>query len=156
MRNVFFPDEQVTKNDLYFICYMVERVARRINQRNAYIVNSIGKDELARLICLASVLHSENPMKIEDEWIKEYKLQSGDFDIADVDKELVDEIPTATKMGKVYKRLILDTILPDEDYIQAMIRVYNHPICRTIDNYNSSAYYEPSYVIAQAYNNGEF
>lgn len=25
-----------------------------------------------------------------------------------------------------------------------------------IDNYNASAYYEPSYVITRAYNNGEF
>ena len=29
-------------------------------------------------------------------------------------------------------------------------------ICYIIDNYNASAYYEPSYVIARAYNNGGF
>ena len=38
-------------------------------------------------------------------------------------------------------------------YIDGMIRVYNDEICDTIDNYNSSAYYEPSYVITRAYNN---
>lgn len=27
-------------------------------------------------------------------------------------------------------------------------------VCETIDNYNSSAYYEPSYVITRAYYNG--
>lgn len=156
MRNIFFPEEQVTKNDLYFICYMIERVARKIKQRNAYVVNSIGEEELTRLICLASVLHSENPAKVEDEWIKEYELQQGDFDVTDVDNELVDELPTATQMGKVYKRLMLDTLLPEENYVQAMIRVYNDSICEIIDNYNSSAYYEPSYVIARAYKNGEF
>ncbi len=41
-------------------------------------------------------------------------------------------------------------------YIDGMIRVYNDEICDTIDNYNSSAYYEPSYVITGAYNNGGF
>ena len=41
-------------------------------------------------------------------------------------------------------------------YIDGMIRVYNDEICDTIDNYNSSAYYEPSYVITRAYNNGGF
>ena len=59
-------------------------------------------------------------------------------------------------MGKVYMRLILATLQPDEDYVQAMLRVYNNPICEVIDNYNASAYYEPSYVIARAYNDGGF
>ena len=36
------------------------------------------------------------------------------------------------------------------------IRVYNDSICDVIDNYNCSAYYEPSYVIARAYQNGGF
>lgn len=43
-----------------------------------------------------------------------------------------------------------------EEYIDGMIRVYNDEICDTLDNYNSSAYYEPSYVITRAYNNGGF
>lgn len=40
--------------------------------------------------------------------------------------------------------------------MQGMLRVYNNPICEVIDNYNASAYYEPSYVIARAYNDGGF
>ena len=59
-------------------------------------------------------------------------------------------------MGKVYMRLILATMQPEEDYVQGMLRVYNNPICEVIDNYNASAYYEPSYVIARAYNDGGF
>lgn len=76
--------------------------------------------------------------------------------MSDVNHDLVDNIPSATQMGKVYKRLILDTLLPDEDYVQGMLRVYNDDICETIDNYNASAYYEPSYFIAWAYNNSGF
>ena len=37
-----------------------------------------------------------------------------------------------------------------------ILRVYNDDICKTIDNYNCSAYYEPSYVIARAYQDGGF
>lgn len=156
MTNQFFPDEQITDNDLYFLCYMIERVARRLHQKNKYIVNHITKDEWNRLISLANVLHCENPLKIEAEWIKEYCLEKGDFDIMVVDSELVDEIPSATQMGKVYTRLILATLQPEEDYVDGLIRIYNDEICETIDNYNSSAYYEPSYVIARAYNDGGF
>ena len=106
-----FPDEQITENDLYFLCYMVERVARKLHQKNKYVVNSIAKEEWERLISLANVLHCENPLKIEEEWIEEYKLVKGNFDIMDVDLELVDEIPSETQMGKVYTRLILSTLL---------------------------------------------
>ena len=39
MKNKYFPDEDITMNDLYFICYMIERVARHIKQKNKYVVN---------------------------------------------------------------------------------------------------------------------
>lgn len=156
MTNLFFDDEEITENDLYFLCYMIERVARKLHQRNCYVVNKITKDEWLRLISLANVLHCENPIKIEDEWIEEYGLETGDFDITNVDFELVNQIPTVTQMGKVYMRLILSTLQPQEDYIDGMIRIYNDDICKTIDNYNSSAYYEPSYVITRAYHDGSF
>ena len=156
MTNIFFKDEEITENDLYFLCYMVERLARRLHQHNRYVVNQIAPEEWRRLISLANVLHCENPSKLESEWIEEYHLQDGNFDIMDVDPELVDEAPSSTQMGKVYMRLILATIQPGEDYVDGMYRVYNDELCETIDNYNSSAYYEPSYVIARAYNEGGF
>ena len=156
MTNKFFPDEFIEKNDLYFMCYMIERVARKLHQHNNYVVNAIGKDELYRLISLANVLHCENPEALEDRWIEEYQLQNGEFDITNVNKDLVDHIPSATQIGKVYQRLILVTADKDEDYVDGLIRVYNNEICSIIDNYECSAYYEPSYVIARAYFNGGF
>ena len=107
MTNVYFEDEKITENDLYFICYMIERVSRKLHQRNVYVVNSIQPEEWRRLISLANVLHCENPLKIVDEWIEEYRLEEGTFDITDVDKGLVENIPSPTQMGKVYMRLII-------------------------------------------------
>ena len=46
MMNIYFPDEEITDNDLYFICYMIERVARKLHQKNKYVVNTIGRDAL--------------------------------------------------------------------------------------------------------------
>jgi hypothetical protein len=156
MTNIYFPDEQINKNDLYFICYMIERVARKLHQRNSYVVNQIGKSALEHLISVANVLHAENPEAVEDEWIDEYALEKGNFDITKVDSELVQKVPSAIQMGKVYQRLILDTLLPDESEVEGVIRVYNDTICDVIDDYNCSAYYEPSYVVARAYQNGGF
>lgn len=156
MRNVFFEDEMIQENDLYFMCYMIERVARELGVRNKEVIHGIGYDELCKKISLANVLHCENPQKVVADWIEEYHLQKGTFDILDVDPELVDKPPTPLQMGKVYMRLILNTLEPGEDYVQGMIRVYNAEICETLDNYNCSAYYEPSPYIARSYYNGAF
>lgn len=156
MTNIYFPEEEIKTNDLYFVCYMIERVARRIKRRNKYVVNAIGTEELVKILSLANVLHSENPVQVEDDWIIKYSLTDGNVDITAVNKELVEDVPRPTQMGKVYQRLILDTLLPEEDYADGIIRVYNHDLCDVIDNYNSSAYYEPSYIIAKAYHAGGF
>ena len=156
MTNIYFPDEEITRDDVKFICYMIERVARRMYQRNSYVVNKLGKEKLSHLISVANVLHCKNPLDVEDEWIDEYRLEEGNLDITDVDYDLVDRIPTALQIGKVYERLIHDTAMSNETEVEGIIRVYNDEICEKIDNYNCSAYYEPSYVIARAYYQGGF
>lgn len=155
MMNKYF-NEPIVENDLFFICFMIEKTSRFLHQRNKYVVNQIGYAHLYHLISVANVLHSDNPDKIVRDWIDDYKLEYGDFHIENVNVELCANIPTELDMGKVYTRLIIDTLLPDEDYIQGLIRIYNDDICSIIDDYNNSAYYEPSYVIARAYKNGEF
>ncbi len=50
MTNIYFKDEEITENDLLFICYMIERVARRIHQKNSYVVNSIDDEDISHLI----------------------------------------------------------------------------------------------------------
>ncbi len=156
MKNKYFPDEDIKINDLYFICYMIERVARNIKQKNKYVVNTIGRDGLYHLISCAEALHCENPLKVEADWINDYKLENGDYDITIVDSELATIIPTPLDMGAVYQRLIVNTLSSKEDYVDGIIRVYNDDICDVIDNYNCSAFYEPSYVIARAYQNRGF
>lgn len=156
MTNIYFPDEEITRDDVKFICYMIERVARRPHQKNSYVVNKLGKENLNHLISVANVLHCKNPLDVEDEWIDEYRLEEGNLDITDVDYDLVDRIPTALQIGKVYERLIHDTAMSNETEVEGIIRVYNDEICDKIDNYNCSAYYEPSYVIARAYYQGGF
>ena len=156
MKNIYLPDEDITTDDLYFVCYMIEKVARQLKQHNSYVVNKIGKKTLQHLLSVANVLHADNHAKVAQEWIKAYGLEPGNFDITDVDKELAEIIPTSLQMGKVYQRLISDTLSTKEDYADGIINVYNNPLCSTIDNYNTSAFYEPSYVIARAYQHGGF
>ena len=102
------------------------------------------------------VFNNKNNWNNENDWIEEYQMKTGHHDVTKVDAELCPHIPTATQMGKVYKQLILSTLKPQEDYAEAMLRVYNNPICEVLDNYNCSAYYEPSPYITRSYYAGGF
>ena len=156
MENICFPDEEISKDDLLFVCYMIERVSRKLHQRNLYTASRIGRKNLEHCLSVADVLYAEKPEDVEDQWIADYGLEMGSFDISRVDLSLVERIPSVLAMGKVYCRLILDTMQPDEDYADGIIHVYSSGIGRIIDDCNASAYCEPPYVIARAYLNGGF
>lgn len=58
MKNVFFPDEVITKEDVFYVCSLIERIARRLKQPNWYVVNCMGKQALAekfpwQMLCTA-------------------------------------------------------------------------------------------------------
>lgn len=83
-RNIYFPDRAITFDDLKFVCYMIERTARRIKQPNVYVV----EHGFVHNLSLADVLHCENPDDVADRWIEEYNLKEGATDVLDVDKSL--------------------------------------------------------------------
>ncbi len=156
MKNIYFPDEEITFNDVFFVCYMIERTARFLKQRNLYVVQKIAKSGLERQLSIAQSLHCLNPEQVVDEWISEYNLEPGSFDITKVDSRFTDKVPTDLQMGKVYARLVETVAGKAADFATTIMSVYKSPICEFIDNYNSSAYYEPSPVIAKAFYSGEF
>lgn len=156
MSNIYFPDEEITFNDLYFVCYMIERVARNIKQRNRYVVERIGSKELARQLSIAETNHCLNPEQVVADWKEAFQLEVGNVDVTLVDSEFTNKVPSETQMGKVYARLIDSVAKQGHDLVETIQNVYASPICDAIDNYNSSAYYEPSYVQTRAYLNGNF
>ena len=89
-------------------------------------------------------------------WINDYYLKNGNYDITNVDRSLASIISSALDMGAVFSRLIIDTLETHKDYVNGIIRVYNNKICDVIDNHNCSAFYESSYVVTRAYQNGGF
>lgn len=144
-------DREITNNDVLFVCFMIEKVARQLHQKKKYVANALGRGGLERGLLFADVLHCENPDKVADGWIRDYHMRQGDFFVERVRKELVDQIPTAMDMGHVYQRLISGTKEPDEDFPGAILRIYNAPLTDMIDDYNTAAYYTPSYLLRQAY-----
>ena len=106
-------------------------------------------------LSIAQTNHCLNPDQVVSDWKEEYHLENGTTDVTRIDNRFTDTVPSATHMGKVYARLI-NTVSEGQDLVQTIQTVYASPICHAIDNYNSSAYYEPSYIQVRAFQNGFF
>lgn len=137
-------------NDLFFVCSMIEKVSRESKQKQSYVINKIGKENIKRLYRYADVFHCENPDKISYELIEDNKINVGTYDKISRCKY---KIPTYWEIGEIYARLIIN--VNKEDIIDTLFEVYNSWIEEIIDNYNSSFYYEsPEYQLA-CYKEGE-
>lgn len=148
MYNIYNND-----NDLFFVCSMIDYVGRKtLNKRND-VVNKIGKEALLNLYEYADVYHCDNPDKVCGELIDDFNIGKGDFD--NIGKAQY-SLPTYWDIGKVYMRLILNSLETSKrtddirqrrvKVIDKLFEVYNSFICEFIDDYNDTTYFEsPSY-----------
>ncbi len=140
-------------NDLFFLCGLIDHIARKTKNVRAHVVNCLGKKRLEKIYDLADVYHCDNIDRVSDDFIKEAHIEMGTFDN---EGECGYSIPSCWDIGKVYKRLI-KMVAEDEkiEIIDALIKVYNSFISLKIDDYNSSVYYEnPSYIF-ESYREGK-
>lgn len=146
--------ESKESNDLFFVCSLVEYIARQTKNHRSVIVNAIGIERLQHIYNLADIYHSENIEKVSDELISYGRIQTGHFDNVSTTKY---SLPTIWDIGKVYKRLIIDIAeyRNSQCYIDILIEVYNSWISRKIEDFNSSMYYENPAYIFQSYLAGD-
>lgn len=131
-------------NDLFFVCLIIEKTAMECKQKQSYVINKIGKDNIKRLYKYADVFYCENPDKVTYELIKKNNIEVGDYDKI---SRCIYKIPTYWEIGEIYARLIMN--LDNGDIINTLFEVYNSWIEEIMDNYNSYFYYEsPEYHLA--------
>ena len=138
--------EPQEENDLFFTCSLIEYIARKTKNSKKLIIEKLGEKRIEKIYKLAEVYHSEDIEQASDEFIKEAKIENGDYDIIITCKY---RIPTYWEIGKVYKRLIIMVDDNPNNYIKTLMQVLSSWIIEKIDNYNSSMYYEnPDYIYA--------
>lgn len=145
--------ENKKDNDLFFLCSLIEYIARKTKNTKADVVSAIGNEKLMQILKLADVYHSENIEKLSEELIRKYNIKPGHFDNL---SNCLYSVPTHWDIGKVYKRLLLEIEKETgADIIDLLTDVFNSPIARKIDDYNSSMYYENPEYIYESYKQGK-
>lgn len=132
------------KNDLFYVCSLIEFIGRKTKNRRADIVDIIGKKEISRQFDLAEVNHCLSFDEVADEIIDYYQIAIGDFDSISNCKY---SIPSVQSIGKVYERLISNTMLESDNIVDSMVKVFKSFISDEISDFNSSVYYSnPDYL----------
>lgn len=137
--------EKQKDNDLFYVCSLIDYMARKTKNVRAVIVNQLGKARIEKIYELADVYHCDNIERVSDDFIEEAKIEMGIFDNV---KDCRYAIPSYWDIGKVYKRLIKQVAQEEgKSVVETLIEIYNSFISPKIDDYNSSLYYEnPSYI----------
>ncbi len=144
--------EPQKENDLFYVCSLIEYIARKTKNTKKIVVEKLEKDNIKKIYELAEVYHCENIEKVSDEFIESANIKNGKYDTV---SSCEYNIPTYWDIGKVYKRLIVMVNNNEEKYIETLIEVLSSWIIEKIDNYNSSMYYENPDYIYQCYIEGK-
>lgn len=142
--------EKQSENDLFYVCSLLEYIARKTNNKKKYIVEHIGKERINKLFNLAEIYHSENIDKVSDEIIKVSNIEKGNYKL-----NLIEDKPTFWDIGRVYQRLIIMIDNNKETFINNLLKVMNSWIIEKIDDYNSNLYYENPGYIYECYMEGK-
>lgn len=130
------------KDDIFYVCTLVEYTARRTRNRRRDIVERIGREGIARQLHAAGVNHCLSLEQVSDELIEDYNILNGNFDTV---SECRYDVPSAASIGKVYQRLILAT--KSGDIAQTIMDVFTSFISDEISDFNSNVYYSnPDYL----------
>lgn len=139
-------------NDLFFVCSLIEYIARKTKNTKKEVIERLGTDNINKMYKLAEVYHCENIDKVSDEFIEKSGIKMGNYDNV---SNCEYQVPTYWDIGKVYKRLIIMVDSNIDNYVQTLIKVLSSWIIEKIDNYNSSMYYENPNYIYECYKEGK-
>ena len=91
-------------HDLFYVCGLIDYIARKTKNKRSYVVNQLGKKRLEKIYDLADMYHCDNIDQVSEEFINEASIRDGSFDNVG---ECKYSIPSHWDIGKVYKRLII-------------------------------------------------
>lgn len=138
------------KDDIFYVCTLIEYIARETRNHRKDIIAYFDKDDLSRQLRLAEVNHSLSFEQVSDELIEEYNISNGNFDTV---AECKYTVPSITSIGRVYQMLVL-AVCKDDNVEQTMIDVFSSFISDEISDFNSNVYYSNPDYLRCSYLNG--
>ena len=112
---------EIERNDFFYVCSLIEYIARQTKNRRRVIVEALGKEGIEKQLYDAEVNHCLSFEQVSDEVIERYKIPEGDFDTI---TECRYEVPSFMDIGKLYSILIEDCAEPERE-VDALIKIFS-------------------------------
>ena len=130
-----------TKNDLFYLCSLIEYIGRKTSNSRRYVVEKMGEQGIAHELEFADINHCLSFEQVSEELIEQYGIENG--------SEYQDfryKVPTVQSIGRVYQKLICDVI--EDDNIPGTVKnVFSSYLSDEISYFDSSVYYRnPDYL----------
>ena len=131
------------RNDYFYVCALIEYIARETKNHRGDIVNQIGEDGIKKLLYDAEVDHCLSFEQVSDEVVDYYKIKQGNFDTISSCKY---SIPSFLDIGKLYSIMIEDCAKPGDE-VSELMKIFSSFISDEISNFNTDLYYQnPDYI----------
>lgn len=131
------------RNDYFYVCSLIEYMARETKNHRGYIVEKIGETGIRKLLQDAEVNHCLSFEQVSDEIIAYYNIETGTFDTVSKCKYTV---PSYLDIGKLYSIMIEDCAKEREE-VQELMQIFSSFISDEISNFNTDLYYQnPDYL----------
>lgn len=131
------------QNDYFYVCALIEYIARKTKNHRSDIVKAIGKKGIAKLLYDAEVNHCLSFEQVSDEVIEYYKIVKGNFDTILNCKY---SIPSFLDIGKLYSIMIEDCAQPGNE-LSELMNIFTSFISDEISDFNTDLYYQnPDYL----------
>lgn len=131
------------KNDFFYVCSLVEYIARETKNRRRVIIEALGKKGIEKQLYDAEVNHCLSFEQVSDEVIEQYGIMEGDFDTI---TECEYTIPGFMDIGRLYSIMIEDCAEAGKE-VDELIKIFSSFISDKISDFQTDVYYQnPSYL----------
>lgn len=131
------------KNDLFYICALIEFIDRKTTNKRGDIVRAIGERGLRKQLRDAGVNHCLSFEQVSDEVIEAYDIKNGNFDTISDCKY---SVPSFLDIGKLYSIMIIDCAEPGNE-VEELIQIFQSFISDEISDFSTDLYYQnPDYL----------
>lgn len=141
---------ETEKDDLFYVCCLIEFTARRTNNKRGVIVEALGLDGVKQQLYEAQVNHCLSFEQVSDEIIEKYNIKNGTFDTI---SNCQYKVPSFIAIGKQYSRMILDCA-DDGKEIEGLFRIFQSFISDEISDFKTGIYFENMSYLEESYKAG--
>lgn len=71
--------DEKRKDDIYYVCTMIEFVARATKNRRKDVVKRLSRKNIEHQLKVAEVNHCLSYEQVSDEWIEQYGIETGNY-----------------------------------------------------------------------------